>query len=63
MDPCCSTHPVHDRQRHARRLVLSINAAMFLAELVAGVVAHSTALIAHSADMLVSHPYGGRALH
>jgi Co/Zn/Cd efflux system component len=44
-------------------LVLSINAAMFLAELVAGVVAHSTALIAHSADMLVSHPYGGRALH
>jgi Co/Zn/Cd efflux system component len=52
MDVCCSTHPVHERQRRALRLVLWINAAMFLAELVAGVVAHSTALIADSVDML-----------
>jgi Co/Zn/Cd efflux system component len=42
MDACCSAHPVHERQRRALRLVLWINAAMFLAELVAGVVAHST---------------------
>jgi Co/Zn/Cd efflux system component len=52
MDACCSAHPVHERQRRALRLVLWINAAMFLAELVAGVVAHSTALIADSVDML-----------
>ena len=52
MDACCSVHPVHERQRRALRLVLWINAAMFLAELVAGVVAHSTALIADSVDML-----------
>ena len=52
MDACCSVYPVHERQRRALRLVLWINAAMFLAELVAGVVAHSTALIADSVDML-----------
>ena len=52
MDACCAVHPVHERQRRALRLVLWINAAMFLAELAAGVVAHSTALIADSVDML-----------
>ena len=34
------------------RAVLAINAAMFLVELVAGVLARSTALLADSADML-----------
>ena len=34
------------------RVVLAINAVMFLVELVAGLVAHSTALLADSADML-----------
>jgi Co/Zn/Cd efflux system component len=34
------------------RVVLAINAAMFLVELAAGLLAHSTALLADSADML-----------
>ena len=33
-------------------MVLAINLAMFLVELVAGLLAHSTALLADSADML-----------
>src|ERR1044072_2082720 len=52
MDACCSVHPVHERQRRVLRWVLWINAAMFLAELTAGLMAHSTALIADSMDML-----------
>ena len=34
------------------RVVLAINAVMFVVELVAGILAHSTALLADSADML-----------
>lgn len=44
-----------DVPRHQRRvlwIVLAINAAMFVLELGAGIVAHSTALIADSVDML-----------
>jgi Co/Zn/Cd efflux system component len=52
MDECCAIHPVHERQRRVLQVVLGINGAMFLAELVAGLVAHSTALIADSVDML-----------
>ncbi|HET7633300.1 MAG TPA: cation diffusion facilitator family transporter [Burkholderiales bacterium] len=42
------------RQRHARVLwiVLGVNAAMFVIEGVAGLLAHSTALLADSLDML-----------
>jgi Co/Zn/Cd efflux system component len=40
------------RQRSLLRLVLWINAAMFVGELGAGLLAHSTALIADSVDML-----------
>lgn len=40
------------RQRRVLRVVLAINAAMFLVELVAGLLAHSTALLADSVDML-----------
>jgi Co/Zn/Cd efflux system component len=52
MDECCAVRPIYDSHRRALQVVLWINAAMFLAELTAGLVAHSTALIADSVDML-----------
>lgn len=52
MNDCCEIRPVADRQRRVLRLVLAINLAMFLVELTAGLLAHSTALLADSADML-----------
>jgi Co/Zn/Cd efflux system component len=52
MDACCAVRPVHARQRRVLQVVLGINAAMFLVELVAGLLAHSTALLADSMDML-----------
>lgn len=52
MRECCEVQPVHDDQRRVLRLVLAVNAAMFLIELVAGLAARSTALLADSADML-----------
>jgi Co/Zn/Cd efflux system component len=51
MDECCEVREIPRAQRGApRRLV--INAAMFLVESTAGVLAHSTALFADSIDML-----------
>jgi Co/Zn/Cd efflux system component len=52
MDACCEIGPVHARQRRVLRVVLWINVAMFVAELAAALVAHSTALLADSVDML-----------
>ena len=52
MKECCEVGPVQDGQRRVLRVVLAINAVMFLVELVAGLLAHSTALLADSADML-----------
>jgi cation diffusion facilitator family transporter len=52
VDQCCEVHPVHDRQRRVLCIVLAVNAGMFLVEIVAGVMARSTALLADSADML-----------
>ena len=52
MDSCCAVHPVHARQRRTILIVVWLNAAMFGIELVAGLVAHSTALLADSVDML-----------
>jgi Co/Zn/Cd efflux system component len=49
---CCDIHEVADRQRRVLRTVLWVNAAMFLVESVAGVLARSTALFADSMDML-----------
>jgi Co/Zn/Cd efflux system component len=50
---CCEVRvDVPERQRRLLWIVLSINAAMFLVELVAGIAARSTALLADSADML-----------
>jgi cation diffusion facilitator family transporter len=52
MDECCAIRPVAAQQRRVLRVVLWINLVMFLAELGAGIVAHSTALLADSVDML-----------
>ena len=52
MDACCEIRPIHALHRRVLRVVLWINLVMFLAELTAGVLAHSTALLADSADML-----------
>ena len=43
---------MHARQRHVLQVVLGINAVMFVVELVAALIAHSTALLADSLDML-----------
>jgi cation diffusion facilitator family transporter len=53
MDQCCeirSNIPAH--QRRVLRIVLWVNALMFAAEFGAGLLAHSTALLADSVDML-----------
>jgi cation diffusion facilitator family transporter len=50
---CCEIRTdVPERQRRVLLAVLSINGALFLIELSAGLAAHSTALLADSADML-----------
>lgn len=53
MNDCCEIVPdVHGRQRRVLQIVLAINGVMFVVELVAGLVAGSTALLADSVDML-----------
>jgi cation diffusion facilitator family transporter len=52
VDTCCDVRPVHARQRRTLKVVLWINLVMFGVELVSGLVAHSTALLADSVDML-----------
>jgi Co/Zn/Cd efflux system component len=52
MDACCSVRQVPARQRRTLLAVLGINLVMFAVELVAGLLARSTALLADSADML-----------
>ncbi|PYT16273.1 MAG: cation transporter, partial [Acidobacteria bacterium] len=57
MDHCCEKKTeelarLQGRQSRVLYTVLWINAAMFLIEGAAGVVAHSTALLADSLDML-----------
>ncbi len=50
---CCEvTADFTARQRRVLRVVLGINVVMFLVEATAGLLAHSTALLADSADML-----------
>jgi Co/Zn/Cd efflux system component len=50
---CCEITADHsERQRRVLRVVLAINVAMFLVESTAGLLAHSTALLADSVDML-----------
>ena len=59
MDECCSAKgretdelARHGDQRRVLRLVLAINASMFVAEFAAGLIAGSAALVADSVDML-----------
>ena len=52
MDSCCEVRPVEQRQRRVLHIVLWVNVAMFALEFGAGLVAHSTALLADSVDML-----------
>jgi Co/Zn/Cd efflux system component len=53
MNGCCEiVSDLPARQRRVLQVVLAINAAMFLVEFVAGLLAHSTALLADSVDML-----------
>ena len=53
MTECCEVRvDVPERQRRLLWAVLCINGAMFLVELVAGIAARSTALLADSVDML-----------
>jgi Co/Zn/Cd efflux system component len=50
---CCEIRTdVPQRQRRVLQIVLWINAAMFVGEFGAGLLAHSTALLADSVDML-----------
>ena len=52
MDDCCEVREIPREQRRVLRIVLWINAAMFLTESTAGLLANSTALLADSVDML-----------
>jgi len=57
MDHCCESKAqeiaqLRGKQMRVLRIVLAINAAMFLIEFSAGIFAHSTALMADSIDML-----------
>src|SRR5437870_13021401 len=53
MDECCDFRSdISERQRRILRIVLWINADMFVVELVAALASHSTALLADSVDML-----------
>jgi Co/Zn/Cd efflux system component len=53
MKDCCKiTTEYTGRQQRVLRMVLWINLAMFLAESTTGILAHSTALLADSVDML-----------
>jgi len=49
---CCDVHAVESGQRRALNIALVVNATMFLIEFGAGLLGHSTALLADSLDML-----------
>ena len=51
-DKACELEALRGRQGSVLKIVLAINAAMFLVETGAGLLAHSTALLADSLDML-----------
>jgi Co/Zn/Cd efflux system component len=62
--PCdCHREDGVEIQRHALILLLVINAAMFCLELVAGILATSTALLADSLDMFADAAVYGMALY
>lgn len=51
-DKVCEVEVLGERQAAVLKIVLAINAAMFLLEATAGILARSTALLADSLDML-----------
>jgi cation diffusion facilitator family transporter len=56
MDACCNAKALEleklkTSQKHVLQIVLGINAVFFLVEFIAGLLAHSTALLADSLDM------------
>ncbi len=52
MDECCKVTTISEQQQGVVRSVLWINISMFLLEAIAGLLSHSTALLADSVDML-----------
>lgn len=52
MDECCKVTTISQQQQGVVRVVLWINIGMFLLEAIAGLLSHSTALLADSVDML-----------
>ncbi|MDR4493150.1 MAG: cation diffusion facilitator family transporter [Nitrospirales bacterium] len=48
----CEIEKLQTRQSHTLKIVLGINAGMFIVEIVSGIMARSTALLADSLDML-----------
>jgi len=52
VDDCYEVREIPREQRRVLHIVLWINAAMFLTESIAGLLANSTALLADSVDML-----------
>ena len=52
MDECCKVTTISLQQRRVVGAVLWINVSMFLVEATAGLVGHSTALLADSVDLL-----------
>jgi Co/Zn/Cd efflux system component len=62
--PCdCHGKDNVEIQRHVLVLLLAINATMFCLEVVAGILANSTALLADSLDMLADAAIYGIALY
>ena len=62
--PCdCHLEAKEGIQNRALVLLLAINATMFCAEVVAGILANSTALLADSLDMLADAAIYGIALY
>jgi len=51
-DKTCELEALRDRQSSTLKIVLAINAVMFVVELTAGLIGHSVSLVADSLDML-----------
>ena len=51
-DKACEIDALRDRQSSTLKIVLAINAVMFVVELTAGLIGHSVSLVADSLDML-----------
>ena len=62
-EDCCSIEVDSAEQARILWIVLGINAAMFVAEFVAGLIAQSTGLIADSLDMLADAAVYGVSLY